>query len=231
MIREEREGNKYSRWYWTKQASTLHRIIIAIKAKWSNTSIETKHTRASYSTKDLPGKINHVLPSWYIVSPRNKGARSIVQSLFLSNSWMLSKSSKCDLDWSPPSSGGNSISSLVMPADIAASIARLASLRKSACMSIFLERDFSNGDIPFGMGVSDSDDDDDDWVGGRELIQGDAKAFTIWCLESRRTMIRNNDMAPSRWWWRSLHGGCGQEVVVNILREVVGRPLGRRDDR
>jgi hypothetical protein len=65
-------------------------------------------------------------------------------------------------------------------------------------MSIFLERDFSNGDIPFGMGVSDSDDDDDDWIGGRELIQGDAKAFTIWCLESRRTMIRNNDMAPSR---------------------------------
>ena len=55
-------------------------------------------------------------------------------------------------------------------------------------MSIFLERDFSNGDIPFGMGVSDSDDDDDDdWIGGRELIQGDAKALTIWCLESRRT--------------------------------------------
>jgi hypothetical protein len=64
-------------------------------------------------------------------------------------------------------------------------------------MSIFFERDFSNGDIPLGMGVSDSDDDDD-WIGGRVLIQGDAKAFTIWCLESSRTTIRNNDMAPSR---------------------------------
>ena len=41
-------------------------------------------------------------------------------------------------------------------------------------------------------------DDDDDWIGGRVLIQGDAKAFTIWCLESSRTTIRNNDMAPSR---------------------------------
>jgi hypothetical protein len=64
-------------------------------------------------------------------------------------------------------------------------------------MSIFLERDFSNGDIPLGMGVSDSDDDD--WRGGRELIQGDdAKAFANCCLESSRMTIRNNDMAPSR---------------------------------
>ena len=72
-------------------------------------------------------------------------------------------------------------------------------------MSIFLERDFSNGDIPFGMGVSDSDDDDDDWIGGRELIQGDAKALTIWCLESRRTTHSQVVVNISREGWREIN--------------------------
>ena len=49
--------------------------------------------------------------------------------------------------------------------EIAASIAFLAVVRNVDCMSIFFERDFSNGDIPLGRGVNCSvvvDDDDDE---------------------------------------------------------------------
>lgn len=38
-------------------------------------------------------------------------------------------------------------------------MARLAFWRKSACTSIFFERDFSNGEIPLGSGVRDDDVD------------------------------------------------------------------------